>query len=107
MLTVGEPGQDTLAPRELAALPFEDSNPPRSRPRALRAPPLDPPERARATTVSTIVAAAHSSREEGNSHDPDRHARPGGNVTGATLMASRSEERRVGKECRSRWVPHH
>ncbi len=45
-LTVGEPGQDTLAPRELAALPFEDSNPPRSRPRARRAPPLDPPERA-------------------------------------------------------------
>ena len=23
------------------------------------------------------------------------------------LMASRSEERRVGKECRSRWSPYH
>ena len=38
-----------LAPRlhpELAALSFEDTNPPRSRPRARHAPPLDPPERA-------------------------------------------------------------
>ena len=24
-----------------------------------------------------------------------------------TLLAERSEERRVGKECRSRWSPHH
>ena len=25
----------------------------------------------------------------------------------ATYIASRSEERRVGKECRSRWSPYH
>ena len=24
-----------------------------------------------------------------------------------TIIASRSEERRVGKECRSRWSPYH
>ena len=26
---------------------------------------------------------------------------------GKTVMANRSEERRVGKECRSRWSPYH
>ena len=31
-----------------------------------------------------------------------------GNLAGAaTAIASRSEERRVGKECRSRWSPYH
>src|SRR3712207_9382255 len=30
-----------------------------------------------------------------------------GSVTGATLRLQRSEERRVGKECRSRWSPYH
>src|SRR2546430_4464258 len=27
--------------------------------------------------------------------------------TGAVLVVARSEERRVGKECRSRWSPYH
>ena len=27
--------------------------------------------------------------------------------TAAHIMAQRSEERRVGKECRSRWSPYH
>ena len=30
-----------------------------------------------------------------------------GKVQGAWQAASRSEERRVGKECRSRWSPYH
>ena len=30
-----------------------------------------------------------------------------GKTTVATLLAERSEERRVGKECRSRWSPYH
>src|SRR2546425_2596152 len=38
-------------------------------------------------------------------------ARPAGNITGLSTMApdlmGRSEERRVGKECRSRWSPYH
>src|SRR2546423_8996249 len=28
-------------------------------------------------------------------------------LAGARLVAGRSEERRVGKECRSRWSPYH
>ena len=28
-------------------------------------------------------------------------------MTSDALMTSRSEERRVGKECRSRWSPYH
>src|SRR3712207_7341482 len=28
-------------------------------------------------------------------------------AAGATTVATRSEERRVGKECRSRWSPYH
>src|SRR5215813_14352765 len=28
-------------------------------------------------------------------------------MSSRTLVAGRSEERRVGKECRSRWSPHH
>ena len=31
----------------------------------------------------------------------------GGFFSGAGTLASRSEERRVGKECRSRWSPYH
>ena len=31
----------------------------------------------------------------------------GGGVLGGIVKASRSEERRVGKECRSRWSPYH
>ena len=30
-----------------------------------------------------------------------------GTITSLTLFAFRSEERRVGKECRSRWSPYH
>src|SRR2546422_10555025 len=32
---------------------------------------------------------------------------PGGLVLAAEQIAKRSEERRVGKECRSRWSPYH
>ena len=31
----------------------------------------------------------------------------GTNLSGAEFAPSRSEERRVGKECRSRWSPYH
>ena len=31
----------------------------------------------------------------------------GANLSGAVLQSARSEERRVGKECRSRWSPYH
>ena len=29
------------------------------------------------------------------------------NLTGVAHLLTRSEERRVGKECRSRWSPYH
>src|SRR2546425_8710331 len=45
----------------------------------------------------------HPPREE-----PGEHARLGGvTVDGAQRRRGRSEERRVGKECRSRWSPYH
>ena len=31
----------------------------------------------------------------------------GRTLSAASLMGNRSEERRVGKECRSRWSPYH
>ena len=37
----------------------------------------------------------------------DRLKRSGTPVSKATVYRSRSEERRVGKECRSRWSPYH
>ena len=35
----------------------------------------------------------------------ERHARE--ETTGLEIESCRSEERRVGKECRSRWSPYH
>ena len=40
--------------------------------------------------------------------DPEGiHARPAGELVKAAKAFERSEERRVGKECRSRWSPDH
>ena len=36
-----------------------------------------------------------------------RSARPGLWLKGEVVREARSEERRVGKECRSRWSPYH
>src|SRR5437870_10284624 len=38
---------------------------------------------------------------------PPRSASSASSVTGTTWTRPRSEERRVGKECRSRWSPYH
>src|SRR5438034_7211200 len=40
-------------------------------------------------------------------HDPARTLRRGIAVSALAIVAMRSEERRVGKECRSRWSPYH
>ncbi|CAD5373526.1 hypothetical protein RA210_U320014 [Rubrivivax sp. A210] len=37
----------------------------------------------------------------------ERRLRPPGRLGPRPLRAARSEERRVGKECRSRWSPYH
>ena len=47
--------------------------------------------------VMVIVKATKESEAEDNPFD----------VEGAAEMFERSEERRVGKECRSRWSPYH
>ena len=42
-----------------------------------------------------------------NRFTKDRMANKASALTYSTLLAIRSEERRVGKECRSRWSPYH
>src|SRR3712207_8905327 len=49
------------------------------------------------TPALTVRAQALESRDFRRAHAPSRGAPP----------ARRSEERRVGKECRSRWSPYH
>src|SRR2546430_16853163 len=48
-----------------------------------------------------IWAAAHVSAEFSSAHPPATNKQP------LTQFGQRSEERRVGKECRSRWSPYH
>src|SRR5260370_39014360 len=55
-----------------------------------------PYEDARWIDTLTRQAARHSS-EIADEHD----------ITGLSAARDRSEERRVGKECRSRWSPYH
>src|SRR5256885_7384779 len=43
--------------------------------------------------------------DPGRPDRPDDELAPG--VEGDVLLGARSEERRVGKECRSRWSPYH
>ena len=40
-------------------------------------------------------------------HNPERGVLANADVNVAGIMTIRSEERRVGKECRSRWSPYH
>src|SRR2546427_2222787 len=46
-------------------------------------------------------------RVEGHHDERDRQAWKGGRPPGNRHLVPRSEERRVGKECRSRWSPYH
>jgi len=50
----------------------------------------------------TYSCPASAPTPVGNSFGPNTQAR-----VGLELVGSRSEERRVGKECRSRWSPYH
>ena len=43
----------------------------------------------------------------GQLHDDWMRSENGGNCLSKASMSTRSEERRVGKECRSRWSPYH
>ena len=55
---------------------------------------------------SEVNRQAHRARlAEGGEVVP--FAGPAEMVAGRKIVADRSEERRVGKECRSRWSPYH
>src|SRR2546426_12696392 len=54
------------------------------------------------------LSALSGEQGPGNGLDaPEKETTGGGAQNGAGPVASRSEERRLGKECRSRWSPYH
>src|SRR2546426_10609785 len=57
--------------------------------------------RTRSSLVSVLQAASQARGISGKSR------RASALVMGTSLSEGRSEERRVGKECRSRWSPYH
>src|SRR5690606_40194956 len=65
---------------------------------------LDPVETA--TWLQAIVDATYLNARPGYSPLPELQRTVLGYLTPRTQQG-RSEERRVGKECRSRWSPHH
>ena len=57
--------------------------------------------------IRAMLALAGDDHEQ---HVTDHHGADHGadvDVSGAAAQGMRSEERRVGKECRSRWSPYH
>src|ERR1039457_5168822 len=57
------------------------------------------------TGVLTCALPIYLQRDSGGARSGDRAVEPGSR--GSRLFQGRSEERRVGKECRSRWSPYH
>ena len=57
------------------------------------------------------AAALHNATQAGEAYKAAaewyRKAADQGSIAGQLHLAARSEERRVGKECRSRWSPYH
>ena len=68
-------------------------------------PPADLAERLESTltAITEIAADELETWELSAMRDPRNWARP----AAAAVVGTRSEERRVGKECRSRWSPYH
>ena len=69
-------------------------------------------ERERGITILSKNTAIHYKNSKINIIDTPGHADFGGEVERVLKMVNgvittRSEERRVGKECRSRWSPYH
>src|SRR3712207_7954038 len=58
------------------------------------------------TDVEEIQRILDAAEEYGTEIDPSA-ATVNGWLMGMVIADSRSEERRVGKECRSRWSPYH
>src|SRR2546422_2258711 len=67
---------------------------------------IEPKERARGVSELRLVAPVRRSSRSETSLPPMRSA-AALVLTRNPLLAVRSEERRVGKECRSRWSPYH
>src|SRR5438105_11447527 len=69
------------------------------------------------TGVQTCALPIYGDAEGSHQHPPDAVRQPGDaaadlavslrGAVGPGRLAARSEERRVGKECRSRWWRHH
>ena len=64
-------------------------------------------ERERGITILAKNTAVQYNGVKINIVDTPGHADFGGEVERVLKMVNRSEERRVGKECRSRWSPYH
>src|SRR2546430_10613553 len=60
----------------------------------------------RAAALEPVAARGDQAWSSGRRHSDDPKARVA-TMTLATMIGRRSEERRVGKECRSRWSPYH
>src|SRR5258706_4420046 len=59
------------------------------------------------TALSSVVSPPRASRSRLSAWSRCRHVRSTDTVRAGTAPIRRSEERRVGKECRSRWSPYH
>ena len=64
-----------------------------------------PTARFAAQTIDTIVVVTHNVYDR--KRDAPKLVARVGNALHIPTRAWRSEERRVGKECRSRWSPYH
>ena len=62
-------------------------------------------EMARVEAPSIVPSASEPTGREAPASPAPKDARPSGAKPGEA--SGRSEERRVGKECRSRWSPYH
>ena len=62
-----------------------------------------------ATAIYEVLTERNVDRRTGETRVSKYYVRKRADATGAIIKASsaRSEERRVGKECRSRWSPYH
>jgi len=64
-------------------------------------------ERGRTRSAYSISQAAIREFQVNTSNFSAEYGRSAGGVINAVTKSGRSEERRVGKECRSRWSPYH
>src|SRR3712207_2403565 len=69
--------------------------------RKFDAPAQTPHQQEATTNTSVQVSDSRVEEKESPSSGPDPVTAP------TTIITARSEERRVGKECRSRWSPYH